>query len=72
MITVETLHQYLQEAEDDLGDLARIVEQLAALQGLGQSAQKANDIAHRWEFRRNKRTLATDQGSQDPDPGAPS
>jgi hypothetical protein len=50
-----TLLDWLIEAENDLGDLARIVEELAASAGRDQSAGRARAIGHRWDYRRNKR-----------------
>ena len=54
---VDLLLKWLQEAEDDLGDLAEIVEALAARQGASSYARKANDIKHRWAHRRARRQL---------------
>lgn len=62
---VDLLLNWLQEAEDDLGDLAEIVEALAARQGSSSYARKANDIKHRWVHRRTQRQLReSDQASQ--------
>lgn len=54
---VDQLLRWLWDAENDLGDLARLVETGLARQGLGVQAREANKIAHKWEFRRNKRAL---------------
>lgn len=51
----ETLLSWLQEAEDDLGELADIVQSLAAKMGAASQAQRANAIAHKWIHRRSKR-----------------
>lgn len=51
------LRRWLCEAEDDLGDLARLVEAGLARQGMTVQARDANKIAHKWEFRRNRRRL---------------
>lgn len=49
------LLEWLREAEDDLGELADIVNSIAAQQGMVSQAQRANDIAHRWIHRRSRR-----------------
>lgn len=60
-----TLLDWLHEAENDLGDLARIVEELAASAGRGQLASRAQAIGHRWEYRRNKRRIRTSDASEE-------
>lgn len=54
---VDQLLRWLLDAEDDLGDLARLVETGLARQGLNVQAREANKIAHKWEFRRNRRRV---------------
>jgi hypothetical protein len=46
---------WLLDAEDDIENLARIVQWLAARAGSQDLAVAAADIAHKWEYRRNKR-----------------
>ena len=55
---VDRMHRWLLETQDDLGDLARLVEAGLARQGLTVQAREANKIAHKWEFRRNRRNIA--------------
>lgn len=57
---IAQLEMWLFEAEDDLGDLARLVEAGLARSGLPVQAREANKIAHKWEFRRNRRSVAED------------
>ena len=54
---VDELESWLLEAEDDLGDLARLVETGLARAGQTVQAREANKIAHKWEYRRNRRDL---------------
>lgn len=49
---------WLHDAEDDLGELADIVNSMAAQQGLVSQAQRANAIAHKWIHRRSLRSSA--------------
>jgi hypothetical protein len=49
------LLEWLRDAEDDLGELADIVNSIAARQGMVSQAQRANDIAHKWIHRRSLR-----------------
>jgi len=55
---IDRVHRWLLETQDDLGDLARLLEAGLARQGLTVQAHEANKIAHKWEFRRNRRNRA--------------
>lgn len=59
---VDQILRWLLDAENDLGDLARLVEAGLARQGLNVQAREANKIAHKWEFRRNRRRLSGHEG----------
>lgn len=61
-VSNQPLLAWLHDAEDDLGELADIVNNIAANQGRASQAQRANAIAHKWIHRRSLR--ATRRGQE--------
>lgn len=54
-VSNQQLLAWLNDAENDLGELADIVNSIAANQGMASQAQRANAIAHKWIHRRSLR-----------------
>lgn len=59
---VDQLLLWLHDAENDLGELADIVNSMAATQGMVSQARRANELAHKWIHRRSLRETRAQEG----------